>query len=187
MVRRLLIAFLLVGLAAASAIAQTTRHYEVGQRVDPTEVASILAGAGGTGHRPPKTRSIRLLADDDGPRPDGATAVVPSGLSLPVQFAFDSAEILPAARDQLDALAAGILRLPAGRGVLIEGHTDAAGAPRYNEQLSRRRAAAVRAYLVQEWGIDAPRLKIAGFGEDRPVDDTDPYAGRNRRVEFRGI
>jgi OmpA-OmpF porin, OOP family len=187
MVRHLLIAVLLVGLAAASAMAQSTLHFREGQHVDPDEVASILSNAG----RPVlRTRSIRLLPGDSGhgagPVEIAATPM-PSGLSLPVQFAFDSAEILPAARDQLDALAAGILRLPRERGVMIEGHTDASGTAEYNQQLSRRRAAAVRAYLVSEWGIDAPRLRIAGYGEDRPIAGSDPFEGRNRRVEFRGI
>lgn len=108
-----------------------------------------------------------------------------SALSLPVRFGFDSAEILPAARTQLDALAKGIELMAPGSKVTIEGHTDAAGDPTYNLELSRNRARAVRDYLVHH-GIDAARLKTVGYGEDRPLQDTDPYAAINRRVQFRG-
>jgi len=109
-----------------------------------------------------------------------------SALSLPVQFAFDSAEILPAARTQLDALAKGIKLLAPGKIVMVEGHTDAAGSPAYNLELSRNRARAVRDYLVHEHGIDAARLKTVGYGPSQPIEDTDPYAAINRRVQFRG-
>lgn len=181
MFRNLIIAIVLVGLAATIASAQTTRHFREGQTVDPDEVASIL-GHGGSA---PRTRSIRLLPGEGTGRVDAGD--VPVALSLPVQFAFDSAIILPAARAQLDALAAGIQRLPPERQVLIEGHTDASGSPEYNLQLSWRRAAAVKDYLVQGAGIDPRRLRTVGAGEDRPIEDSDPYAGRNRRVEFRGV
>ena len=109
-----------------------------------------------------------------------------SALSLPVRFAFDSADILPAARAQLDALAEGIKLLAPGSIVTIEGHTDAVGSEAYNLELSRVRARAVRDYLVQHHGIDAARLKTVGYGKSRPIEGTDPHAAINRRVQFRG-
>lgn len=109
-----------------------------------------------------------------------------SALSLPVRFAFDSADILPAARSQLDALADGIKLLEPTRVVTVEGHTDAVGSDAYNLELSRTRARAVRDYLVQRHGIDGARLKTVGFGEGRLVEDADPSAAVNRRVQFRG-
>lgn len=109
-----------------------------------------------------------------------------SALSLPVQFAFDSADILPAARTQLDALAKGIKLMAPGSIVTVEGHTDAKGSPAYNLELSRNRARAVRDYLVREHGIDAARLKTVGYGPSQPLEDSDPYAAVNRRVQFRG-
>lgn len=116
-----------------------------------------------------------------------APAPAPSALSLPVQFAFDSADILPGARVQLDALAAGIKLLPAGTGVIIEGHTDAIGGDRYNIELSERRAAAVKRYLVLAHSIDPARLNTVGFGKFRPLDRDNPAAAENRRVQFRGV
>jgi outer membrane protein OmpA-like peptidoglycan-associated protein len=186
--RDLFIAFVLVFIAAASAVGQTTLHYREGQRVSPEEVLSILSNTDGSAVR---TRSIRLLPDAGNPdaAPIAATPTtepVPGALSLPVQFEFDSATILPGAREQLEALAEGIRMLPAGRSVIIEGHTDAVGGDAYNQQLSQRRAASVRAYLIEACGIEARRLRDAGFGKRRPIAGTDPFAPENRRVQFRG-
>ncbi|WP_158101052.1 OmpA family protein [Variovorax sp. JS1663] len=191
-------------LALALAAALLTPHakaekvivYREGQLVNPQDVAAVLG----------RTRSVRLL--DEAPSAPAApvkyvsaAAValaktsarshekVPadaSALSLPVRFAFDSAEILPAARTQLDALADGIKLLAPNSVVTVEGHTDAVGSDAYNLELSRGRARAVRDYLVQHHGIDAARLKTVGFGESRPIDGADPAAGVNRRVQFHG-
>jgi outer membrane protein OmpA-like peptidoglycan-associated protein len=68
----------------------------------------------------------------------------------------------------------------------IEGHTDDVGDEASNQDLSRRRAEAVRSYLVQREGIAAARLTAEGFGESRPVAKNDTPAGKaqNRRVEL---
>lgn len=169
-------------LLAASAMAQEdVRQYRPGDAVDPLEVAAILGRPAGDAPAI-KMRSIRLL---DGPAP-AAAAPVAKALSLPVQFAFDSAEILPAARRQLDALAEGIRLLPEGKPVVIEGHTDAVGKPEYNEQLSLRRADAVKRYLVAAHRLDPHRLRTMGLGERMPRSGHKPEDAQNRRVQFRG-
>lgn len=68
--------------------------------------------------------------------------------------------------------------------VVIEGHTDAQGAEAYNQQLSQRRADAVRTSLITKHGIAADRVTAKGFGESKPVASNDTAAGRaqNRRV-----
>jgi outer membrane protein OmpA-like peptidoglycan-associated protein len=145
--------------------------------------------------KPLKMRSLQLL--DDAPASAVATssamaavaaseAARPSALSLPVQFAFDSAEILPSAKTQLDAIAAGIRMLPATRKVVIEGHTDSIGTEQYNEQLSQRRALSVRRYLVATHGIESSRLEAVGLGEHDPLPGRGLNASENRRVQFRG-
>lgn len=70
--------------------------------------------------------------------------------------------------------------------ITIEGHTDNTGDDAHNQQLSEMRAAAVRAFLIEHYGIDAGRLEAAGFGESRPVASNDTPEGRqgNRRVEL---
>jgi OmpA-OmpF porin, OOP family len=187
--RRLLIANLLLALLAAPAMAEDVRQYRAGDAVNPRDVADIL-GQPAASEPAMKMRSIRLL-DDGQPKqvPHGAQPETSprrsDALSLPVQFTFDSADILPSARKQLDALAEGIRLLPATKTVLVQGHTDATGSDQYNEQLSQRRAVAVKQYLVAA-GIDAGRLRTIGKGENAPLPGSDPYAAENRRVQFRG-
>jgi OOP family OmpA-OmpF porin len=172
-------------LLAAAAAAQTTVHYREGQRVDPRDVQQILSA-------PPaapqgRTRSIRLLADEPvALAAEAASAEPASALSLPVHFEFDSAAILPAAREQLDALADGIKLLPPSRRIVIEGHTDASGSEQYNDQLSLRRAEAVKRYLVQHHGLEARRMQATGLGERHPIAGLEPEAADQRRVQFRG-
>ena len=68
----------------------------------------------------------------------------------------------------------------------IEGHTDSQGDESFNLDLSDRRAASVRRYLVEEFGIDPNRLSSRGLGETQPVASNDTPEGRqqNRRVEL---
>ena len=69
--------------------------------------------------------------------------------------------------------------------IRVEGHTDNTGAADANKDLSTRRAAAVRTYLVSK-GIAEDRLESTGCGQDVPVADngTDDGKAENRRVEF---
>lgn len=193
--------------------AQEVRLYGEQDTVDPQDVAAILGAPrkikyralrllddapaapqqvalAPTGHADPGANpataaatAANAAAPADG---DPAATQRPPALALPVQFAFNSADILPAARRQLEALARGIQLLPAGRAVLIEGHTDAAGSQVYNEQLSLRRAQSVRRYLVAQYGIAPARLRAVGMGEYDPLPGRDPHAPENRRVQFRG-
>ncbi len=70
--------------------------------------------------------------------------------------------------------------------IRIEGHTDSQGDDASNQQLSERRAAAVRAFLVSTYGIEEARLESQGLGESTPVASNDSPEGRqqNRRVEL---
>jgi OOP family OmpA-OmpF porin len=66
----------------------------------------------------------------------------------------------------------------------IEGHTDRVGSRVANQQLSEARAAAVRTYLIQRFGIQSERLVSVGLGEDHPAVETPDEVPerRNRRV-----
>jgi outer membrane protein OmpA-like peptidoglycan-associated protein len=70
--------------------------------------------------------------------------------------------------------------------LMIEGHTDSQGEDAYNLNLSDKRAAAVKAYLVKKYDIDEARLQTKGFGENNPCDTNNTPEGRqnNRRVEL---
>jgi outer membrane protein OmpA-like peptidoglycan-associated protein len=69
--------------------------------------------------------------------------------------------------------------------ITIEGHTDNVGQAAANQQLSEKRAAAVKAYLVAQ-GIAADRLESSGYGDTKPVASNETAEGRqqNRRVEL---
>jgi outer membrane protein OmpA-like peptidoglycan-associated protein len=104
-----------------------------------------------------------------------------------VNFAFGSATLLPAAEPILMEVGRVLMARPGDRMALV-GHTDSVGADAYNQQLSLRRAEAVRAFLARNYpNLGANRFDVSGMGESQPVADNGSAAGRsqNRRVEIR--
>ena len=101
-----------------------------------------------------------------------------------VNFDFNSAQLTSESEVILDQ-AVKVLKQNSGVNVDIEGHTDSRGAESYNQQLSEKRAASVRDYLISR-GVDGSRLMSTGKGENSPVASNDTKEGRrkNRRVEF---
>jgi len=81
---------------------------------------------------------------------------------------------------------ASVLKENASVKVKIVGHTDSDGDDAKNMDLSKRRAAAVKAALEKEHGIDAGRMQTDGLGETKPVGPNTTKEGKsqNRRVEF---
>ena len=112
-------------------------------------------------------------------------------LAADVLFDFDSAELRAEAEQALGSVA-GIIRSHQGAGVRVEGHTDAKGSDGYNRKLSKRRAEAVRDWLLDAEGLSGTKFKATGFGESKPTaanekpDGSDDPEGRqkNRRVEI---
>lgn len=100
-----------------------------------------------------------------------------------VLFDTDAATLREGSANELSRLAR-FLNTYQDRKVQIEGHTDSVASETYNLDLSRRRAMAVRDYLVAQ-GISAARLEATGKGESSPVVSNETAAGRqqNRRVE----
>jgi outer membrane protein OmpA-like peptidoglycan-associated protein len=103
-----------------------------------------------------------------------------------VHFQTASANILPDSFPMLQEIVDLLKANPNIKKMRIEGHTDNRGAADMNLDLSKRRAASVRAWLTQH-GIDAGRLESEGYGLTKPIDSNDTDAGRaaNRRVEFK--
>jgi outer membrane protein OmpA-like peptidoglycan-associated protein len=97
-------------------------------------------------------------------------------------FDFDSEKVLPAARTNLDNLAASLQKYK-DSDLMIVGHTDAVGTDSYNQQLSERRAHAASSYLRSQ-GVSR-RIQALGRGESEPVasNEDDPGRQQNRRVE----
>src|SRR5215469_17510023 len=113
-----------------------------------------------------------------------ANAVPRSAITFnTIQFTFGSAQITPESSETLRNLGNALNHeLVNQKSFLIEGHTDAAGSPEVNTALSRRRAEAVRDYLIHDMGVSPSRLQAVGKGSSDPANSADPYAAENRRV-----
>jgi len=101
-----------------------------------------------------------------------------------VHFDFNKSNIRSDARPILDE-AARMLKERGEVKIVVEGHTDSIGGDAYNMKLSKRRAEAVKRYLV-EHRIAASRITSEGFGKRQPVASNATAEGRaqNRRVEL---
>lgn len=100
-----------------------------------------------------------------------------------VLFDTGRAELNPGAARKLDQLSQFLTEHP-DRRVQIDGFTDSVGTDSYNEDLSRRRADAVKSALMSR-GVDSTRISTQGYGKAYPVADNNDSGGRqlNRRVE----
>jgi outer membrane protein OmpA-like peptidoglycan-associated protein len=99
-------------------------------------------------------------------------------------FEFDSAELTPRAYEQLTSVGKILAKYPEDR-IRVSGHTDSRGPASYNEELSERRADAVRDVLRSQ-GVRESQMFVEGYGEAKPVAGNGNAAGRqrNRRVEL---
>ncbi|MBR0345173.1 MAG: DUF4892 domain-containing protein [Rudaea sp.] len=102
-----------------------------------------------------------------------------------IYFDFDKADIKPDSKPQLDQIAKLLGDHPDIK-LTFTGHTDNQGNADYNLALSRRRADAIVAALVRDYGIAAGRLNAQGMGASAPIasNDTDEGRAKNRRVEL---
>jgi outer membrane protein OmpA-like peptidoglycan-associated protein len=103
---------------------------------------------------------------------------------IKILFATDSDKLLPESATILDEVAS-VMQQNAKLKIRVEGHTDNTGDKNHNQDLSTRRAASVRAYVVGK-GIADDRLESLGCGQGTPLADnaTDDGRRQNRRVEF---
>jgi outer membrane protein OmpA-like peptidoglycan-associated protein len=123
------------------------------------------------------------------PATNGCPRVYVSGdrvvITQQPRFAVDR-DVILAASAPLLAEVAGVLEAhPELTAVEVRGHTDSVGDDAHNMDLSQRRAASIRAWLLAH-GIDGARVTARGYGETQPIADNGTAAGRagNRRVEF---
>ncbi len=102
-----------------------------------------------------------------------------------IYFDYNSAVIRAESEVVLKEIAE-VLRTHGDWTLQIEGHTDSIGGAQFNQELSVRRAHAVRSALGERYAIDTTRLSASGAGASRPVDRNDTPEGRarNRRVEL---
>lgn len=135
--------------------------------------------------------NAKLRADAESKRTEDAEAASRTrssdraAITTPVVFQFDKSEITDEGLQILDQKVDALQRNAAVR-VRIEGNADDSGSDEYNMALSQRRAAIVHRYLTDR-GIDASRLQIVSFGEERPactVSREEDCRAKNRRDEF---
>ncbi|HBA54192.1 OmpA family protein [Syntrophorhabdus aromaticivorans] len=100
-------------------------------------------------------------------------------------FAVNSSTLLPGAYDELERVSRVLQQYPETT-IRIAGHTDSTGSESYNQNLSERRANAVKNALVG-MGVNPARLTTIGYGKSKPVASNNTEGGRqqNRRVEIR--
>jgi outer membrane protein OmpA-like peptidoglycan-associated protein len=106
-------------------------------------------------------------------------------MTLRVHFDFDRSEIRPADKAELDKAVDFVKKYPDAE-IEIKGHTDSMGSDAYNRGLSKRRADAVKEYLIREADVAPAKIRARGYGESKPVASNDTEEGRakNRRVEI---
>ncbi|MDG2048305.1 MAG: TolC family outer membrane protein [Halioglobus sp.] len=106
-------------------------------------------------------------------------------LEIDVQFEVNSSVITSAYDTEIDVVAQTLADNPDSR-VVVEGHTDSIGDPKYNLWLSERRAEAVRQLLIDQHGVNPSQISAVGRGEESPVANNRTADGRrlNRRVEL---
>ncbi|HKK08937.1 MAG TPA: OmpA family protein [Gemmatimonadota bacterium] len=135
--------------------------------------------------REQKLREIRAIFDQN------EAEVLLSGDELIIrlyglQFPSASAEIRPDNFSLLTKVQRVLREFP-DQSVVIAGHTDSRGNDDYNQELSTRRAEAVREYLMANMALSGDRVSAKGFGESQPIATNDTEAGRakNRRIDVR--
>lgn len=104
-------------------------------------------------------------------------------VELMVNFDFDRDEVKSEYFDEIEEVADFMAQYD-DVVIELEGHTDSVGTEAYNEDLSLRRARAVRQVLIDRFNVQGSRITARGYGERQPIASNDTDAGRaqNRRV-----
>ncbi len=152
--------------------------------VQPGEEAAAEAAPGAT------SVTAAPEAAPDGPAAEAQptyVALAPEEqVNIQIRFDFDSAALRDDQKPKLGTLCEVMQKMDSVA-FRVVGHTDASGSASYNEQLSQLRAAEVKRHLVNDCGIAPARLDAVGVGEGFPLENLDPNADENRRVEFQAL
>jgi outer membrane protein OmpA-like peptidoglycan-associated protein len=137
---------------------------------------------------PEKPETFNGKDDEDG-CPDAGDVVVTDGVIKTlkkVYFEYNSDQIKKESYEILEAVAATIKSYPQINLIEIQGHADERGNERYNLNLTTKRAAAVKRFLIKK-GVEAKRLRSMGYGEYCPIrlGHEEQDWEENRRVEVK--
>jgi outer membrane protein OmpA-like peptidoglycan-associated protein len=113
-----------------------------------------------------------------------AMATAKPNIDLEITFDYDSANISQKSLGSVQALGQALTSPDLkGSTFVVAGHTDAAGTDAYNQDLSERRADAIKRYLVEKYHIASADLVTVGYGKSKLKDPNQPLAEANRRVQ----
>jgi outer membrane protein OmpA-like peptidoglycan-associated protein len=155
-----------------------TRGLSVGPQADPAKVA-----AEGVFVQKLRNRATRSLSS--GEREEIATiAKEKPNIDLEINFDYNSADISNKSMPSVQALGKALTNPDLkGSTFVVAGYTDAAGGEAYNQDLSERRADAIKRYLTDKFGIAGSDLVTVGYGKTKLKDPSNPMAEANRRVQ----
>jgi OmpA-OmpF porin, OOP family len=132
------------------------------------------------GTPPLRFRGLHVLNS----QPAGTGTSQMPAVGLDIKFKLGSAELTDDAKDQVKQLADAIKSEQLSKyHFLVEGHTDSTGRPDANMTLSKRRAEAVKNYLVSTYSVPRSRLESIGRGQSMPINASNPADPANRRVQ----
>jgi outer membrane protein OmpA-like peptidoglycan-associated protein len=105
-------------------------------------------------------------------------------IDLEINFDYNSADISAKSLPSVQALGKALTNPDLkGSTFVVAGHTDAAGGESYNQDLSERRADAIKKYLTDRYGIAGSDLVSVGYGKSKLKDPANPMSDANRRVQ----
>ena len=164
--------------ALAPAKKPLTRGLSVGPQADPAKVA-----AEGAFVQKLRNRATRSLSS--GEREEIASiAKEKPNIDLEINFDYNSADISTKSMPSVQALGKALTNPDLkGSTFVVAGYTDAAGGEAYNQDLSERRADAIKRYLTDKFGIAGSDLVTVGYGKTKLKDPGNPLAEVNRRVQ----
>jgi outer membrane protein OmpA-like peptidoglycan-associated protein len=101
-----------------------------------------------------------------------------------IQFEYNSAKVSQASQSTVEELGKALSN-PALQGgtFVIAGHTDAVGGDAYNQDLSERRADAIKRFLTEKYSVNGANLVTVGYGKTKLMDPNAPTSPVNRRVQ----
>ena len=131
-----------------------------------------------------RARSVRSITLVERQKLDEIAQTKPK-IDLEITFDYNSAVVSAQAQPLLRALGGALSRDNLkGTVFTINGHTDGKGGDQYNQDLSERRAEAVKRELVKLFNLPDNTLIAVGFGKSKLKNTADPLAGENRRVQI---
>src|SRR5580658_5555385 len=129
--------------------------------------------------------TVELLLQKKPSRPEVQVTNKEITIRDQIQFALDSAIILPQSFGILTEVADTLIRHTEIKRIEVQGHTDNSGTAEHNKTLSEDRAEAVKGWLTAH-GVPLERLVSRGYGQSRPLapNVTATNRSQNRRVQF---